>query len=132
MTSAGPSRGVVDRPSHHSVAETVDRFEAILRTKGITLFAVIDHSGAAERVGLKMPPTKLLVFGKSEAGTPLMLAHPRVAIDLPLKAVVWEDNEARVWVSTNAPAYLQERHGLAAECLPTLSVVEAIAAAAAE
>jgi uncharacterized protein (DUF302 family) len=122
--------GIVDRPSRESVDQTVERLEAILRAKGITLFALIDHGGEAAKVGLKMPPTKLLIFGKPEAGTPLMLASPRIAIDLPLKILVWEDAEGQVWVSANTAAYLRERHGLSLEFLPTLAAVEALAAAA--
>ena len=126
------SRGIVDRASRHSVDETVERLQGILRSRGITLFALVDHSGEAEKVGLKMPPTKLLIFGKPEAGTPLMLARPRIAIDLPLKALVWQDGQGQVWISTNSPADLQERHQLPPEHLATLAVVEALAAAAAE
>jgi uncharacterized protein (DUF302 family) len=122
--------GIVDQPSRQSVDETVQRIEAILRAKGITLFALIDHGGEAAKVGLKMPPTKLLIFGKPEAGTPLMLASPRIAIDLPLKILVWEDAQGQVWVSANSAAYLRERYGLPLEYLPTLAAVEALAAAA--
>jgi uncharacterized protein (DUF302 family) len=124
--------GIVDQPSKQSVDQTVERIEAILRAKGITLFASIDHSGEAAKVGLKMPPTKLLIFGKPEAGTPLMLATPRVAIDLPLKLLVWEDAQGQVWVSANSAGYLRERYGLPLEHLPTLAAVEALAAAATE
>jgi uncharacterized protein (DUF302 family) len=122
--------GIVDRPSQQTVDETVARIEAILRAKGITLFAIIDHSGEAAKVGLKMPPTKLLIFGKPEAGTPLMLAAPRIAIDLPLKILIWEDAEGQVWVSANSAAYLRERYGLPLEYLSTLAAVEALVAAA--
>jgi uncharacterized protein (DUF302 family) len=122
--------GIVDKPSRHSVDETVERIEVILRDKGITLFALVDHSGEAAKVGLKMPPTKLLIFGKPQSGTPLMLAAPRIAIDLPLKLLVWEDVEGQVWVSANSAAYLGERHGLAPEHLPTLAMVETLVAAA--
>ena len=124
------SAGIVDRPSPSSVDETVERIEAILRDKGIMLFALIDHSGEAAKVGMKMPPTKLLIFGKPQAGTPLMLAAPRIAIDLPLKILVWEDVEGQVWVSANSAEYLRARHGLAPEHLPTLAVVEALVVAA--
>jgi uncharacterized protein (DUF302 family) len=124
------ANGIVDSPSHHSVDETVERIVAILRAKGITLFALIDHSGEAAKVGLQMPPTKLLIFGKPEAGTPLMLATPRIALDLPLKILVWEDAQGKVSVSANSAAYLRERHGLPLEHLPTLAVVEALVAAA--
>ena len=100
MTTAA---GIVDRPSGRTVDETVERIEALLRTKGITLFALIDHSGEAAKVGLKMPPTKLLIFGKPEAGTSLMLASPRSAIDLPLKILVWEDAGGRSGSAPTAP-----------------------------
>ena len=124
--------GIVDVPSHHSVDETVDRVKGILSSKGITLFALVDHSGEAARVGLKMPPTKLLIFGSPKAGTPLMLAAPSVAIDLPLKLLVWEDAHGKVWISYNTPEYLQHRHDFPATLLPNIAVVGALAAKAAE
>ena len=126
------SKGIVDKPSNHSVDQTVDRLKAILQAKGVTLFALVDHSGEAEKVGMKMPPTKLLIFGNPKAGTPLMLASPSTAIDLPLKVLVWEDPQGKVWVSYNSAAYLQERHNLPAELLPNIAVVETLAAKAAE
>ena len=126
------TRGIIDRPSQRTVDETVERLEAILRSKGITLFALVDHGGEAAKVGLKMPPTKLLIFGKPATGTALMVAAPRSAIDLPLKLLVWEDANGQVWVSANSAAYLQERHGLPLEHLPVLAVVEALMAAATE
>jgi len=126
------ANGIVDTPSNHSVEQTVEKLKAILQAKGVTLFALVDHSGEAEKVGMKMPPTKLLIFGSPKAGTPLMLAAPSIAIDLPLKILVWEDAQAHVWVSYNSPAYLQERHGLAPELLQNIAVVEALAAKAAE
>ena len=124
--------GIVDVPSHHSVDETVDRVKGILSSKGITLFALVDHSGEAARVGLKMPPTKLLIFGSPKAGTPLMLAAPSVAIDLPLKLLVWENAHGEVWISYNTPEYLQHRHDFPATLLPNIAVVGALAAKAAE
>ena len=126
------ANGIVDTPSNHSVEQTVEKLKAILQAKGVTLFALVDHSGEAEKVGMKMPPTKLLIFGSPKAGTPLMLAAPSIAIDLPLKILVWEDAQAHVWVSYNSPAYLQERHGLPPELLQNIAVVEALAAKAAE
>ncbi|TMC54398.1 MAG: DUF302 domain-containing protein [Chloroflexi bacterium] len=123
--------GIVDRVSNHSVDQTVDRLKGILRSRGLNLFAQVDHSGEAEKVGLKMPPTKLLIFGSPKAGTPLMLAAPSVAIDLPLKILVWQDGEGKVWLSYNSPEYLRERHGFAAELLQSISAVESLAAAAA-
>jgi uncharacterized protein (DUF302 family) len=131
MTSSN-GRGLVDVPSNHSVDETVERLKGILQAKGITLFALVDHSGEAAKAGIKMRPTKLLIFGSPKAGTPLMLAAPRIAIDLPLKILIWEDAHGKVWVTYNSPVYLQERHGLPAELLPNISVIEALAKAAAE
>jgi uncharacterized protein (DUF302 family)/uncharacterized membrane protein YidH (DUF202 family) len=115
--------GIVDVPSKHSVDQTVEKFKGILNAKGVTLFALVDHSGEAEKVGMKMPPTKLLIFGSPKAGTPVMLAVPSIAIDLPLKVLVWEDSSGHVWVSYNSPAYLQKRHGVPSELMQNLAVV---------
>ena len=125
-----PGSGLVDVRSHHSVDATVGRLTDALRAKGVTLFAAIDHSGEAERVGLKMPPTKLLIFGNPRAGTPLMLAAPRSAIDLPLKILVWQDAEGTTTITYNGPAFLRDRHGLSAEPWQVLGAVEGLAAAA--
>src|SRR5579862_8455052 len=100
-----PNNGIVDEPSIHSVDETVQRQKSILAAKGVTLFAVIDHSGEAEKAGMKMRPTKLLIFGNPAAGTPLMLAAPSSAIDLPLKLLIWEDGDGKIWISYNSPEY---------------------------
>lgn len=124
--------GIVDVPSNHSVDETVDRLKGILQSKGVTLFAVIDHSGEAAKVGMKMPPTKLLIFGSPKAGTPLMLAAPSIAIDLPLKILVWEDAQGKVWLSYNSPDYLAERHDLPQDLVPAIAVVATLAAKAGE
>ena len=124
--------GIVNVPSHHTVDETVEKLRSLLNEKGVTLFALVDHSGEAEKVGMKMPPTKLLIFGSPKAGTPLMLAAPSVAIDLPLKILVWEDGENNVWISYNSVAYLEERHGLPPELLKNIQVVETLALKAAE
>jgi uncharacterized protein (DUF302 family) len=126
------SKGIVDLPGNHSVDQTVERLKAILEAKGVTLFALVDHSGEAAKVGLKMPPTKLLIFGNPKAGTPVMLAAPSIAIDFPLKILIWEDSHGKVWVSYNSPAYLQERHGVPEELQQNIAVVEALAAKAAE
>jgi len=126
------SNGIIDILSNHSVDETVEKLKGILQAKGIALFALVDHSGEAQKVGMKMPPTKLLIFGNPKGGTPLMLAAPTVAIDLPLKILVREDGQGKVWVSYNSPAYLQERHGFPPELLKNIVVVEALAAQAAE
>lgn len=124
--------GIVKIPSHHSVDETVDKLRTILQSKGVTLFALIDHSGEAEKVGLKMPPTKLLIFGNPKGGTPLMLAAPSVAIDLPLKILIAEDPQGKVWISYNSSEYLKARHGLPEDLLPNIAVVDTLAAAAGE
>ena len=127
-----PNKGITDRPSNHSVEQTVDRLRSILQSKGVTLFGLIDHSGEAEKVGIMMRPTKLLIFGSPKAGTPLMLAAPSIAIDLPLKILVWEGSEGKVWISYNSPEYLKERHGLPQDLLQNIAVVETLAAKAGE
>lgn len=131
-SKAETNNGIITRLSNHSVAETVDRLKNILQSKSVTLFALVDHSGEAEKVGMKMPPTKLLIFGSPKAGTPLMLAAPLIAIDLPLKILVSEDDQGKVWVSYNSPDYLKERHGLPEELLANIAVVETLAAKAGE
>ena len=115
--------GLIHLASNRSVEETLARLENLLRERGVSVFALVDHSGEAARVGLAMRPTKLLIFGSPKAGTPLMQAAPSVAIDLPLKALVWEDAEGKVWLSYNDPLYLQQRHNLPAELLPTIAGV---------
>ncbi len=104
--------GLVSKSSKYPVAETVTRIEGALKAKGVTVFARIDHSAEAEKAGLKMRPTQLLVFGNPKAGTPVMNAAPSAAIDLPLKALVWEDEQGKVWVAYNSPDYLKQRHGI--------------------
>jgi uncharacterized protein (DUF302 family) len=132
LPGSAADKGIVSIPSNHTVDETVDRLKNILQSKGVTLFALIDHSGEAEKVGMKMPPTKLLSFGSPKAGTPLMLAAPSIAIDLPLKILVWQDGQGKVWLSYNSPEYLKDRHGLPADLLPNIAVVKTLAAKAAE
>ena len=131
MTTA-TGKGIVDKPSNHSVDQTVETLKSILQAKGVALFALVDHSGEAEKVGMKMRPTKLLIFGSPKAGTPLMLAAPSVAIDLPLKILVWEDGNGKVWVSYNSLEYLKERHGLPRDLLQNIAVVETLATGAGE
>jgi uncharacterized protein (DUF302 family) len=126
-----PDHGIVTIPARQSVDETVKKLEEILQAKGVMLFALVDHSGEAEKAGLHMPPTKLLIFGNPKAGTPLMLAAPGVAIDLPLKILIAEDAAGKVWVSWNSPAWLRQRHGLPEELVRNIDVVEALAAKAA-
>src|SRR5271155_813030 len=127
-----PANGLMQVASPYSVDETVQRLESILAERGLQLFALVDHSGEAAKVGMKMPPTKLLIFGSPKGGTPLMLAAPSLAIDLPLKILVWEDIQGKVWVSYNSPAYLQERHGFPRELLQNIAVAETLAAQASE
>ena len=126
------SNGIVEVPSNHPVDQTVERLKGILEAKGVAIFALIDHSGEAEKVGLKMPRTKLLIFGSPKAGTPVMLAAPSIAIDLPLKILIREDPAGKVWVSYNGPEYLQERHGVPQELMQNIALVETLAAKAAE
>lgn len=122
--------GIVDRPSNHSVDETVERLKSILQAKGVMLFVIVDHSGEAEKAGMTMLPTKLLIFGNPKSGTPLMLAAPSSAIDLPLKILVWKDADQKVWISYNSSAYLAKRHGLPPELIPNIAVIEGLAAQA--
>jgi uncharacterized protein (DUF302 family)/uncharacterized membrane protein YidH (DUF202 family) len=132
-TEASPrDNGVVTRPSNHSVDETVQKLQSILQAKGVTLFAIIDHSGEAQKAGLKMPPTKVLIFGNPAAGTPVMQTAPSIAIDLPLKILVAEDTRGNVWVSYNNPTYLMQRHNVPQSYLKNISSAEAIANAAAD
>jgi uncharacterized protein (DUF302 family) len=119
--SQNTDHGIVSVLSKHSVDATVERLKGLLTAKGITVFTVIDHSGEAERAGLEMRPTKLVVFGSPRAGTPLMVATPTLAIDLPLKALVWQDADGRVWLSWNSPEYLRERHGIPDDLLKNIA-----------
>jgi uncharacterized protein (DUF302 family) len=127
-----PGSGIVALPSNHSVDRTVEKLEGILQAKGVKVFALIDHSGEAEKAGMRMQPTKLLIFGNPKMGTPLMLASPSIAIDLPLKILVSEDSEGKVWISYTSPSYLQARHNLPQDLMRNIAVVEVVAAAAGE
>ncbi len=113
--------GLVQVPSRYSVEESVQRLDAAFADKGLKIFATIDHSGEAEKVGLKMRPTKVVIFGSPKAGTPLMVAAPSLAIDLPLKALVAEDDAGKVWVTYNSPEYLQQRHGFPQDLIKNLT-----------
>jgi uncharacterized protein (DUF302 family) len=126
------NNGIISKPSNHSVDETADKLKGILQAKGVMLFALVDHSGEAEKAGLKMPPTKLLIFGNPKAGTPLMLASPSAAIDLPLKILIAEGADGKVSVSYDDPIYLKDRHNLPDNLLQNIAVVETLAAKAAE
>ncbi len=123
--------GIIRIASKHSVDEVVEKLRGILQAKGVMIFAIVDHSGEAAKVGLRMPPTKLLIFGNPKAGTPLMLASPSAAIDLPLKILIAEDPNGGTYVSYNSPEYLRDRHHLPQDLLANIAVVEALANAAA-
>jgi uncharacterized protein (DUF302 family) len=124
--------GMVDVPSGYSVPETLARLQSILKEKSITVFALIDHSGEAEKAGLAMRPTQLLIFGSPKAGTPLMVAAPRLAIDLPLKALAWQDEQGKVWLSYNSPEYLQQRHGFPEGLMKNIAGIAALVQKAVE
>ena len=130
MSSVG-NNGLVRISSQHSVDETVEKLKNILQAKGVTLFAIVDHSGEAAKAGLTMPNTKLLIFGNPKAGTPVMLAAPSIAIDLPLKILVTESG-GEVSISYNAAQFLADRHGVPAELVKVLAAVEGLAAAASQ
>lgn len=126
MTNA-VAAGIVRLPSSHGFDETAARVEAVLQSKGLILFAVIDHSGEAAKVGLTMPATKLFIFGSPKAGTPLMVAAPTLAIDLPLKILVSADERGHVWISYNSPTYLRDRHAIPDELVSNIAGVEGLA-----
>jgi uncharacterized protein (DUF302 family) len=113
--------GIISKESKYSVPETLDRVDALLQSKGIKIFVRVDHSGEAEKAGLKMPPTQLLIFGNPKGGTPVMLAAPTAAIDLPLKALAWQDGDGKVWLSYNDPEYLRKRYGLTDDQIKTIA-----------
>jgi uncharacterized protein (DUF302 family) len=118
--------GIIDLSSRYSVPETLARLQSLLKEKDIKVFALVDHSGEADKAGLKMRPTQLLIFGNPKGGTPLMVAAPRLAIDLPLKALAWEDSDGKVWLSYNSPEYLQGRHGFPAELTKNIAGIGAL------
>ena len=126
------NNGIVNKPSHHSVDETLAKLQAILQAKGIAVFALVDHSGEAAKVGMTMRPTKLLIFGNPKGGTPLMLAAPSIAIDLPLKILIWEDDQGKVWASYNTPEYLAERHDLPPNLTENIAIIATLAGNIAE
>ena len=124
--------GLLQVASKYSVVETVKRLESVLTERGVQVFALIDHSGEAEKVGMKMRLTKLLIFGNPKGGTPLMIAAPSLAIDLPLKALVSEDENGGVWITYNTPEYLQQRHGVPQDLIKNIAVVGTLVAKAVE
>ena len=129
--SSNLNDGIQQIPASHSVDETVAKVEGILQAKGVMLFAIVDHSGEAAKAGMKMPNTKLLIFGNPKAGTPVMLAAPSAALDLPLKMLIAEDASGEVWISYNRTQYLAERHGIPDDLLKNLTLLDTLAAAAA-
>ena len=124
--------GLIRVGSPYSVDETVERLKSVLSQRGLQIFALIDHSGEAEKVGMKMPPTKLLIFGSPKGGTPVMLAAPSIAIDLPLKALVAQDESGKVWITYNGPEYLQQRHGVPNDLVKNIAGVGALVTKAVE
>ncbi len=118
-----PDNGMVHLSSAYSYSETLKRLEATLQARSLNVFARVDHSGEAEKVGLKMHPTQVILFGSPRGGTPLMVASPTLAIDLPLKALVWEDAGGKVWVSYNSAEYLQRRHNFPADLVKNIAVI---------
>jgi uncharacterized protein (DUF302 family) len=115
------NKGLIRIASHYSLDETLQRIESALTSRGLQIFARVDHSGEALRVGLNMLPTKVLIFGSPKGGTPLMVAAPSLAIDLPMKVLVAEDEDGKVWVTYNDPEYLRQRHGVPAELIKNLA-----------
>ncbi len=127
-----PGNGLISIPGHQTVDGTVEKLQSMLAAKGVKVFAVIDHSGEAAAAGLSMPNTKLVIFGNPKGGTPVMLASPSAALDLPLKILVSEDRAGKVWVSYNSVEFLRGRHGFPQELAANLAVIDALAAKAAE
>jgi uncharacterized protein (DUF302 family) len=126
------NQGMIHLPTSHTVEDVLGKLQTILKTKGIPVFALIDHSGEAAKVGMEMRPTKLLIFGSPKGGTPLMLAAPTIAIDLPLKILVWQDDQGKSWVSYNTAEYLAERHQLPANLVQNIGFLATLAATVAE
>jgi uncharacterized protein (DUF302 family) len=129
---ASAENGVVNVASNHSVAESIDRLESLVKSKQLTVFARIDFSGDAAKAGQTMQPTQMLIFGNPKSGTPLMVAAPSVALDLPLKALAWQDGNGQVWFSYNAPEYLKNRHGIPDALLPNIAGIKALVEQAAK
>jgi uncharacterized protein (DUF302 family) len=117
------NNGIISLPSPYSVPETIDRLATILQAKGLTIFARIDRQAEAEKVGLNLCPTQLLLFGNPQAGTPLMVAAPTIALDLPLKALAWSAADGKVWLSYNDPDYLKQRFSLSDDLVKNIAVI---------
>ncbi len=124
------TNGIISQPSPYSVTETINRLEAVLQVKGIAIFARIDQQAEAEKVGLSLRPTQLLLFGNPKAGTPLMVAEPTIALDLPLKVLAWEAADGKVWLSYNDPTYLKQRFSLSDELVKNIAVIAPLIARA--
>ena len=124
--------GIVSVPTLHSVDAALDKLRGILDSQGVKIFALIDHSGEAEKAGMPMRNTKLLIFGNPKGGTPLMLASPTVALDLPLKILIWEDADGKVWLTYNSVEFIRQRHNLAADLAANIAVIDTLARKAAE
>ncbi len=125
-----PAAGVVSKPSPRSAGETLDRLLKVIRSRGLTHFASIDHAAGAAAVGLSLRPATVVIFGNARAGTPLMSAVPLLALELPLRVLVWEDAEGRAQLSYLDPAWLGERYGLEAGQMHALDGVHAVTDAA--
>ena len=132
VMAQAPASGITAKPSKYSVADTIDRLEKIAKAKGITIFARVDHAGEAEKAGLKMRPTQLLIMGNPKAGTPVMIAAPTAAIDLPLKALAWEDASGKVWLGFNSGEYLKQRHGIPDDLVKNVGAIAGLVDAALE
>jgi uncharacterized protein (DUF302 family) len=130
--STNVAAGIESLPSKYTVDKTLERLQSIFKDKGVAVFAVVDHSGEAEKVGFEMRPTKLVLFGNPKGGTPLMIAAPTVAIDLPLKALIWEDSDCNIWISYNSPEYLQQRHQFPLELIKNIAGVVGLLKSAGE
>ena len=126
------NHGMVHLPTSQSVEDVLRKLQTILESKGVPVFALVDHSGEAAKVGMEMRPTKLLIFGNPKGGTPLMLAAPTIAIDLPLKILIWEDGEGKTWITYNTAEYLTERHELPPNLAQNIAFLATLAATLAE
>lgn len=126
------SNGVISIESHHSVDATLEKLKGILNSQGVNIFALIDHSGEAAKAGMPMRNTKLLIFGNPKGGTPLMLAAPTVGLDLPLKILIWEDAEGKVWLTYNSVEFIRQRHNLAPDLTARIAGIDTLARKAAE
>jgi uncharacterized protein (DUF302 family) len=123
VSLASADNGLINLKSAHDVKQTADRLENALRQKGMTVFIRINHAEGAQKVGEKLPPTELIIFGNPKVGTPLMLCRRSVAIDLPQKTLIWQDDAGQVWLSYNDPKYLAKRHGIT-ECYDVIKKID--------